>query len=144
VEHPTNEEFSKIFHQNALKFRPDEIIHMARGRKDIPHIELVTWQVFREHRRAHLSLKVLPYEQGMLNTINRAKLVALLIALRNCRPGVTESIATDSKCSMQKIGRHLRSPSPTAIDHCLKRLNMPISAILAWATNNLGHTMPAL
>ena len=50
----------------------------------------------REHKHAHLSLKVHPYEQGMLNTINRAELVALLIALRHCRPGVTESIAIDS------------------------------------------------
>jgi len=29
----------------------------------------------------------------MLNLINRAELVALLIVLRHCRPGVTESIA---------------------------------------------------
>ncbi len=55
----------------------------------------------REHKQAHLSLRVHPYKQGMLNTINMAELVALLIAMRHCRPGVKESIATDSKCSMQ-------------------------------------------
>lgn len=49
------------------------------------------------------------YGPSMLNTINRAKLVVLLIALRHCRPGGKESIATDSKRSLQKIGMHLRS-----------------------------------
>ena len=57
-----------------------------------------------------------PYGQGMLNTINRAELVALLIAVRHCRPGVKESMATYSKCSTQKIGMHLRSPSSTVDD----------------------------
>jgi len=85
--------------------------------------------VYRKHKLAHLSLKVHPYEQGMLNTINRAELVALLIAVRHFRPGVAESIATDSKCSMQKIGMHLISvhrhrQSTTAIDRCLKRSDM--------------------
>ncbi len=62
-----------------------------------------------------------PYEQGMLNGTNRAELVALLIAVRHCRPGMKESIATDSKCSMQKIGMHLRSPSST-VDDCHRPL----------------------
>jgi len=44
-----------------------------------------------------------------------------LIAARHCRPGVKESIATDSKCSMQKIGMHLRSPSST-VDNCHRPL----------------------
>ena len=57
----------------------------------------------------------------MLNTINRAELVALLIAVRHCRPEVKESIATDSKCSIQKIGMHLRSPSST-VDDCHRPL----------------------
>jgi len=57
----------------------------------------------------------------MLNTINRAELVALLIALKHCRPGVTESRATDWKCSVQKIGIHLRSPSST-VDDCHRPL----------------------
>jgi len=77
--------------------------------------------VYREHKRAHLSLKVRPHEQGMLNTINRPELVALLIAVRHCRPGVKESIATDSKSSMQNIGMHLRSLSAT-VDDCHRSL----------------------
>jgi hypothetical protein len=117
-EQPTSEEFSKIFHKSELKFRPNEIIYTDGSRKEIPSIGLVTGSgVYRKHKHAHLSLTVHPYEQGMLNTINRAELVALLIDLRHCRPGVTESIATDSKCSMQKNGMHLRSPSST-VDDC--------------------------
>ncbi len=104
-EQPTSEDFSQVFHKIELKFRPDEIICTDGSRKEVPGIGLVTGSgVYREHKHAHLSLKVHPYEQGMLNTINRAELVALLIAVRHCRPGVKESIATDSKCSVQKIG----------------------------------------
>jgi len=121
-EQPTNEEFSKTFHKTELKFRPDEIIYTDGSRKEISHIGLVTGSgVYREHKHAHLSLKVHPYEQGMLNTITRAELVALLITLRHCRPGVTKSIATDSKCSMQQIGMHLKSPSST-VDDCHRPL----------------------
>jgi len=36
-----------------------------------------------EHKHAHLSLKVHPYERGMLNTINRAELLVLLNALND-------------------------------------------------------------
>ncbi|DBB05711.1 TPA: hypothetical protein ACH3X1_016702 [Trebouxia sp. C0004] len=121
-EQSTSEEFSKISHKTELKFRPDEIPYKDRTRKEIPHIDLVTGSgVYREHEHAHLSLKVHPYEQGMLNTINRAELVARLIAVRHCRPGVKESIATDSKCSMQKVGMHLRSPSLT-VENCHRPL----------------------
>ncbi len=41
--------------------------------------------------------------------------------MRQCRPGVKESIATDSKCSTQKNGMHLRSPSST-VDNCHRPL----------------------
>ncbi len=57
----------------------------------------------------------------MLNTINRAQLVALLIAVRHCRPGVKESIAIDSKCPRQKTGMHLRSLSLT-VGNCHRPL----------------------
>ena len=104
AEQPTSEEFSQVFHNTELKFRPDEIICTDGSRKEIPGIGLVTGSgIYREHKHAHLSLKVHPYGQGTLNTINRAELVALLIAVRHCRPGVQESIATDSKCSMPTV-----------------------------------------
>ncbi len=118
----TSEDFSKISHKTELKFRPNEIIYTDGSRKEIPHIGVVTDSgVYRERERAHLSLKMNSYEQGMLNTINRAELVVLLIALRHCRPGMSESTATDSKCSMQKIGMHLRSLS--TVDDCHRPLS---------------------
>ena len=69
-------------------------------RKGIPHIDLVTGSgLYREHKHAHLSLKVPPYEKGMLNTISRAELAALLITLRQCRPGVKEQQTRSFRCT---------------------------------------------
>ena len=122
-EQPTSLEFSQIFHKSELKSRPGEIIYTDGSRKETPGKGLVTGSgIYRELKHAYLmSLRVHPYEQGMLNTINRAELVALLIAVRHCRPGVKESIATHSKCLMQKIGMHLRSP-PSTVDDCHRPL----------------------
>ena len=62
------------------------MIYTDESRKEIPHIGHITGsEVYREHKHTHLSLKVHPYKQGMLNTNNRAELVALLIALRHCK-----------------------------------------------------------
>ena len=66
-EQPTSEEFSQILHKTELNFRPDEITYTDGSRKEIPGIGLATGSgVYREHKHAHLSLKVHPYEQGML------------------------------------------------------------------------------
>ena len=74
--------------------------------------------VYKQAPTAALQLKVHPIGQGMLNTINRAELVAILVALRECRPYKDECIATDSRCSMQKINsiQHLRAPAQTKDD----------------------------
>ena len=72
--------------------------------------------VYRQTPTALLQLKVHPIGQGMLNTINRAELVAILVALQECRPCKDECIATDSKCSMQKINKHLQAPAQTKDD----------------------------
>lgn len=58
-----------------------------------------------------------PYEQGVLNPIHNADRLSLSIALRYCRSGVMESIATDPKCSVQNIGIQSRSPLST-VDDC--------------------------
>ena len=42
--------------------------------------------VYRQTLTAALQLKVHPIGQGMLNTINRAELVAILVALQECQP----------------------------------------------------------
>ena len=57
-----------------------------------------------------MSLTVLLYAQGMMNTI-------ILVAPRHCRPDQDEIIATDSKCSMDiKVAKHIRNPILTADD----------------------------
>ena len=38
----------------------------------------------------------------MLNTINGAEVVAILVALERCRPNQDKYMAMNSKCSMQK------------------------------------------
>ena len=86
------------FHEIDLKLRPDKIIYTDGSRQKTPHIGLVTGSgVYREHKHAHLSLKVHQYEQGMLNVINmpggpRAKLVTLLIARTACIRDMEESL----------------------------------------------------
>ena len=54
---------------------------------DVPHLGSVTGSgVYRQAESAKLELKVHPAKQGMLNTITLAKLIAILVALRVCRP----------------------------------------------------------
>ena len=65
----------------------------------------------------------------MLNTINRAELVAILVALRECRSYEDECIATDSRCSMQKINKHLRAPAQTK-DDCHQPLLQAITTLI--------------
>ncbi|DBA80398.1 TPA: hypothetical protein ACH3X2_007340 [Trebouxia sp. C0005] len=72
--------------------------------------------IYRETEAAKMSMTVCPCRQGPLNTITRAELAAILVALRICRPHHDEKNATDSKCSMDKIARHLRDPKLTAYD----------------------------
>ena len=67
--------------------------------------------VYRQAPTAAPQLKVHTIGQGMLNTINHAELVAILVAFRECDPHEDECIATDSRCSMQKINKHLRAPA---------------------------------
>ena len=86
-----------------------------------------------------MSLIVYPNEQGILNTIDTAELVAPWIALQT---GSDESVITESKCSKQKTGTHLcapPSPQPTiAIDHCLKRLETSSCNEHTWAMRNIS------
>ena len=108
---------TNMIQSTTLAYNPDELIYTDGSRKDVPGMGLVTGsRVYKKLGTAHLSLKVHPYGQGMLNTVNRAELVAILIALRKCRKGMKECIATDSKCSMQKIAKQLGSPAWTMED----------------------------
>ena len=42
------------------------------------------------------------------HTVNRAGAASIYVALQECRPDHDEDIATDSKCSMDKIAKHIR------------------------------------
>lgn len=103
-----SEDLQKIIQTTELKYQPDELTFTDGSRKEIPNVGLVTGSgIYRKLLSAPLSLSVKPYGQGMLNTINKAELIAILVALKRCRPDMNECIATDSRCSMQKIAKHL-------------------------------------
>ena len=119
-----------IIQTTELNFQPDELIFTDGSRKEVPNAGLVTGSgIYRKLCSAPLSLRVKPYGEGMLNTINRAELVAILVALRECRPDMNECIATDSRCSMQKIAKHLRLPSATK-DDCHRPLVDEIARLI--------------
>jgi len=101
-----SENFHNIIQTSELKYQPDELISTDGSRREISNAGLVTGLgIYRKLLSAPLSLRVKPYGEGMLNTINRAELIAILVALRECRPDMNECIATDSRCSIQKIAK---------------------------------------
>ena len=73
-----SEDLHGIIQASELKHRPDELIFTDGSRKEIPNAGLVTGSgIYRKLCSAPLSLRVKPYGEGMLNTINRAELVAI-------------------------------------------------------------------
>ncbi len=99
--------------------------------------------VYRKLSAAPLQLKLHPYGQGMLNTITRAEMVALLVGMKKCRLDADECIATDSKCCMQKMAKQLRSPSSSLmIDDCHRHLAKAIDdELLQRARNRVTTTV---
>ena len=103
----------------GLKHMPQDTIYTDSSSKEYPDVGQVTRSgIYRETAEATLEVTVRPYActQGLLNTITRAELAALFVALQLCRPQEDEIIATDSKCSMDKIAKHLRNPALTKND----------------------------
>ena len=72
------ESFSTVMQTTHMRFCPDEIIYTDGSRKEVPGIGIATGSgVYRKLNTAYLKLKVHPYRQGMVNTINRAELVGI-------------------------------------------------------------------
>ena len=110
VQLPTEASLQQALHANIVKetellHSPQDIIYMSGSKRGMHTFGTVTGSVVAP--TAALQLKLHPIGQGMLNTINRAELVAILVAPRECRPYEDECIATDSRRSMQKISKHL-------------------------------------
>ena len=105
------------------------IIYTDGSKRDMHTFGTVTGSgVYRQAPTAAPQLKVHPIGQGMLNIITGAEL-AILFALRECRSNEDESIATDSRCWMQKINRHLRAPAQTK-DDCHQPLLQAITTLI--------------
>ena len=132
VKLPTEATLQQALHTDIVKETellhcPQDIIYTDGSKREMHTFGTVTGSgVYRQAPTAALQLKVHPIGQGMLNTINRAELVAILVALRECRPYKDECIATDSRCSMQKINKHLRAPAQTK-DDCHQSLLQAIT-----------------
>ena len=135
VELPTEASLQQALHANIVKetellHSPQDIIFTDGSKREMHTFGTVTGSgVYRQAPTAALQLKVHPIGQGMLNTINRAELVAILVALRECRPYEDECIATDSRCSMQKRNEHLRAPAQTK-DDCHQPLLQAITTLI--------------
>ena len=100
-----------VVQETELLHYPQDIIYTDGSKREMHTFGTVTGSgVYRQAPTAALHLKVHPIGQGMLN-INRAELVAILVALRECRSYEDECIAPDSSYSMQKINKHLRAPA---------------------------------
>ena len=96
----------------VLLHQPESIIYTDGSEKVLPEIgQVIGSGVYRKYNRAPLNLKVHPYDAGMLNTIQRAELVAIYIALKMCRQQHAECIATDSSWCMTNINKAIQSPS---------------------------------
>ena len=94
--------------------------------------------VHRSLTAAPIRLRVRSNSPGMswnANTITRAELAAILVALRECRAEADEIIATDSKCSMDKLAMQLSDPTSTANDPHRPMLKAIVQLLLDRARN---------
>ena len=135
MELPTEVNLQQALHTNIVEETkllhcPQDIIYTDGSKREMNQFGIFTGSgVYRQVPNAALKLKVHQVGQGMLNTINRAELTAILVALRECRPYEDECIATDSRCSMQKINKHLRAPAQTE-DDCHRPLLQAITYLI--------------
>ena len=125
----------------GLKHMPQDIIYTDGSSKEHHDIGQVTGSgIYREAAEAALEVTVRPCTQGLLNTITRAELAAIFVALQLCRPREDEFIATDSKCSMDKIAKHLRNPALTKNDCHQPTLTAIVKLLVTRAQANLKTT----
>ena len=121
---PTEVTLQQSLHTNVVRETqllqcPQDIIYTDGSKREVNEFGTCTVTgsgVYRPAPPAALKLKVHPVGQGMLNTVNRAELAAVLVALRECRQHEDECIATNSRCSLQTSNKHLRAPAQTKDD----------------------------
>ena len=119
------------YEEVKLKHKSQNIIFTDGSKKKCSERGAVTGSgVYREAEEAAMSLTVNPNRQGMLNTITRAELAAIFVAIEHGCNNQDETIATDSKCSMDKIAKHLQNPALTTND-CHQPMLQAIVTLLA-------------
>ena len=103
---------------------PVELQHVAEdinytdgSRREFLNAGIVTGGgVHRKSAHASIQPTVRTNTAGEKSTINRAEAASNYVALQECRPEHDDVIATDSKCSMDKIAKHMRDPAQTVND----------------------------
>lgn len=81
-----------------LKHVAEDIIYTDGSRREFPNAGIVKGGgVFRKATHAPIQLTVRTNTAGENNTINRAEVASIYVALQECRPDHDEVIATDSK-----------------------------------------------
>ena len=97
-----------------LKHVAEDIIYTDGSRREFPNAGVVTGGgVHRTSAHAPIQLIVRTNSAG---ENNRAEAASISVALQECRPDHDEVIATDSKCSMDKIPKHMGDPALTVND----------------------------
>ena len=97
-----------------LRHLAEDIIYTDGSRRESPNVGIVTGgEVHSKSAHAPIQLTVHTSTAGEHNTINRAEAASIDVALQECRPDHDEVITTDSKCSMDKIAKHMKDPTLT-------------------------------
>ena len=77
----------------------------------------------------------------ILHSNARATIQSIYVALQECRPDHDEVIATDSKCSMDKIAKHMRDPTLTVNDIHRPMLQAITELLVQRASNSVKTTL---
>ena len=125
-----------------LKHVAKDIIYTDGSRREFPDASFVTGGgVHRKSVHAPIHLTVRTNTAGENNTINRAEAASIYVALQECRPDHDEVIATDSKCSMDKIAKHMRDPALTVNDIHRPMLQAITELLVQRASNCVKTTL---
>lgn len=83
----------------SLRLQPGELIYTDGCHREVPYMGLAT--IYRMIQNCVLSLRVKPYREGW-NTMSRAVLIAILVALKHCDQ-------TQTKAQQHTQGKSLNS-----------------------------------
>ena len=94
------------------RHKAEDIIYTDGSRSEFPKVGIVTGGgAHTKLAHAQIQHTVHKNTAGENNTIDRAEAASIHVTLQKCKPDHDEVIATNSKCSMYKIAKHMRDPA---------------------------------